>query len=128
MPQPAISRSSTSATVVPHPPTNNHPSCDENTPTTDPTSDYFFKYFFRFPSPVPRTVAEREAKNQEARERIFGPPGLSDQGGPMTKTPPPRLVPNVIRNTVGPDTNTSDHDSNAPQGFSGKRDRRPPKP
>ena len=127
MPQLVISRSSTSATVVPPPPPTIIQApmriLKRPTPTTTLSNNSSAS-----PSPVPQTMAEREAKYQEARERIFGSPKLSDQDGQTTKIPPPGHLPNVIRNPAGPDTGVSGHDSNTSQGFGVNRGRRPPKP
>ena len=98
MSQLVISRSSTSATVGPPPPTIIQAPMrilEQPTPTTTP-----LKTSSVSPSPVPQTPVERVGKYQEARERIFGPSRHSNQDGPTTKTPPPRPVPNAIRNLL----------------------------
>jgi len=128
MPQLVISRSSTSATVVSPPPTAVIQApmriLKRPTPTTTPSN-----ISSTSPSPDPQTLADREAKYQEARERIFGGPS-----NPLGKddlkslTPPPKPVSNVIRAPAGPDTDTSGSNSNVSQGFGSKRGRRPPKP
>ncbi|KAF9645237.1 hypothetical protein BDM02DRAFT_3271842 [Thelephora ganbajun] len=125
MPQLMISRSSTSATVFSPPPSTLIQApiriLKRPTPTT-PSNNSSVS-----PSPVPQTLAEREAKYQEARERIFGSSTPSEQDGPTTKTPSPKPVPNVIRNPTGPDTNAPGPNSSTSQGFSGRRGRGPPK-
>ena len=119
MPQLVISRSSTSATVVsPPPPTIIQAPMrilKRQTPTTTPSNTS------ASPSPTPQSLTERDAKYQEARERIFGSPKPSEQDSPKTGTPPPRPIPNVIRNPTGPETNTPGPNSNASQGFGGRR-------
>jgi len=126
MPQLVISRSSTSTTVVPPPPPAiiqapmrilKRPAPTTTPPNTSSASS----------SPVPQTLAEREAKYQEARERIFGSPKLSDQDGPTTGTPSPKPASNAIRNPAGPDADAPGHDSSVSQGFGVRRGRGPPK-
>ena len=73
------------------------------------------------PSLVPQTLAQREARSQEARERIFGPSKPPEQGGPKTNTQPPKPVLDAVHNSAGPDAGTSGSNSNASQGFGGKR-------
>ncbi|KAF9781267.1 hypothetical protein BJ322DRAFT_1080099 [Thelephora terrestris] len=126
MPQLMISRPSISTTVISPPPSTVIQApmkiLKRPTPTSTPSNTSSTS-----PSLDNKTLAEREARYQEARERIFGGPSkASGQDDPKTRTPPPKPVSNITRNPAGPQTDGSN--SNVSQGFGNKRSRRPPNP
>ncbi|KAF9781315.1 hypothetical protein BJ322DRAFT_1080394 [Thelephora terrestris] len=126
MPQLVISRPSTSTTVFSPPPSTVIQApmkiLKRPTQTTTPSNTSSAS-----PSLDNKSLAEREARYQEARERIFGGPSKpSGQDDPKTRTPPSKPVSNITRDPAGPQPDGSD--SNASQGFGSKRSRRPPNP
>jgi hypothetical protein len=127
MPELVISRSSTSATVISPPPTAVIQApmriLKRQTSAATPSNT-----FSTSPSPISQSLAEREAKYQEARERIFGSPKRTGQDGVKTPTPPPNPVPNAIHNPSGLETDKPGSDSNVSRAFGSKRGKRPPKP
>src|SRR6266403_1638289 len=101
MPQLVISRSSTAATAVPPPPPTVVQAPLKILKRPTPTAPSNFSS--ASPSPVPQTLAEREAKYQEARGRIFGSSTTPGRDGTKPETPP-KPVPTVIHNPGGSDT------------------------
>lgn len=75
------------------------------------------------------TFAEREAKYQVARERIFGEAQASEtnnsSASPKLRSTPPPAATTVVRNPRGPSVEPEDGQTNgASRGFGGKRGRR----
>lgn len=70
-----------------------------------------------------KSFAEREAKYQAARERIFGDPQVEPKdAAPVSRSTPPPVATAVVRNPRGPSDDPED--GTIPRGFGGKRGRR----